>query len=67
MHLWRLEKAGRFPRRMKLGPNSVGWLESEIDEWIASRLTERDAVLRANNPSAALDGKGHSEPQTRGQ
>ena len=40
-HLWRLERAGQFPRRIKLGPNRVGWLESEINEWIESRLAER--------------------------
>ena len=43
MHLWRLEKAGRFPRRLKLGPNSVGWVAEEIEEWIAARIAERDA------------------------
>jgi len=45
MHIWRLEKAGRFPRRLKLGPNSVGWLAEEIDDWIKARVAERDAKL----------------------
>jgi prophage regulatory protein len=31
------EKAGLFPKRLRLGPNSVGWLEAEIRDWIASR------------------------------
>lgn len=35
--IWRLERAGNFPRRRQLGGGSVGWVESEIDEWIASR------------------------------
>ena len=43
MHIWRLEKARRFPRRVKLGPNSVGWIAEEIDEWIRARIAERDA------------------------
>lgn len=34
---YRWEKAGRFPRRVRLGPNSVGWYEHEIDAWLASR------------------------------
>ncbi len=42
-HIDRMEAAGRFPRRVKLGPNRVGWLESEIDDWIADRVRERDA------------------------
>ncbi len=54
MHIWRLEKAGRFPRRIKLGPNSVGWLASEIDDWIAARVAERDAAaMRSPTPAAA--------------
>ena len=37
--LWRLEKAGEFPKRIKLTPNGrkVGWKLSEILEWIESR------------------------------
>jgi prophage regulatory protein len=30
-HLARLEKAGKFPARVQIGANRVGWLESEID------------------------------------
>ena len=44
MHIWRLEKAGSFPRRIKLGPNSCGWIEEEIDNWIRAKVVERDAV-----------------------
>lgn len=39
----RLEKAGTFPRRIKLGPNRVGWVASEIEEWLRQRLDERGA------------------------
>ena len=35
--LWRWEQAGAFPRRRSFGPNTVGWLESEITEWIEGR------------------------------
>jgi prophage regulatory protein len=27
-----------FPKQIKLGPGAVGWIESEIDEWIRSRI-----------------------------
>jgi prophage regulatory protein len=33
----KLEKRGEFPKRVRLGPNSVGWIESEIDDWLAKR------------------------------
>lgn len=34
-------KSGRFPLSIKIGPASVAWLESEIDEWINLKLTNR--------------------------
>ena len=31
---------GRFPRPVPLGGRAVGWIESEIDEWIRERIAE---------------------------
>lgn len=35
--IWRRERAGDFPKHRQLTPNAVGWLEREVDEWIAAR------------------------------
>ncbi len=35
--IWRLERDGKFPPRIRLGPLAVGWFEDEIDEWIEAR------------------------------
>ena len=35
--LWRLIKAHSFPKPIRLGGRSVGWIEAEIDDWILSR------------------------------
>ncbi len=35
---------GEFPRPVELGPNSRGWIEAEISEWLASKLAARDAM-----------------------
>ena len=35
--LWRLINDGQFPQPIKLGPRATGWIEEEVDEWIASR------------------------------
>ncbi len=46
VHLRRLEAAGQFPRRVKIGNGdggSVARLESEIDAWIEERVKARDA------------------------
>ncbi|HYF47910.1 MAG TPA: AlpA family transcriptional regulator [Planctomycetota bacterium] len=34
---WRLERAGKFPRRVNLGGRMVGWRLSEIHAWMAER------------------------------
>jgi prophage regulatory protein len=39
--VWRMERAGRFPQRIQLGGNSVGWFESEINEWLEQRGNAR--------------------------
>ena len=49
--LWRLERAGAFPRRFNLSPGRVGWLASEIDQYIAAKVAERDAKPKPSNMS----------------
>lgn len=41
--LYELIASGGFPRPIRLGANSVAWLESDITAWIAERVRERDA------------------------
>ena len=40
-HLYRLEKAGKFPRRIKLG-RRVGWFESAIEEFMNALKSRSD-------------------------
>jgi prophage regulatory protein len=35
--LWRLERLGGFPKRVRIGENSVGWFEHEVDAWLMGR------------------------------
>lgn len=37
-------KEGSFPAPINLGGNAVGWLASEVDDWIAARAGERGAA-----------------------
>ena len=39
--VWRWTRRKAFPAPIKLGPNTVGWLRSEIDAWLGARVTER--------------------------
>ncbi len=45
--LWRLTRAGRFPKPIKLGTRSVGYRASEIEAWLAQRTAERDGDVQA--------------------
>jgi prophage regulatory protein len=47
--IWRYERAGNFPARRRLGPNSVAWLEDEVNRWIESRAV----VTRSPSPATA--------------
>jgi prophage regulatory protein len=42
-HLYTLESERKFPKRVSLGENRVGWIESEIDSWITQRAACRAA------------------------
>ena len=33
---------GEFPKQISLGARAVGWLKSEIDQWVESRITKRN-------------------------
>ncbi len=43
-HIHNLEKLKRFPRRVQIGANRVGWVKSEIDEWLKCKIEARDAA-----------------------
>lgn len=36
-HIARLEAAGQFPNRIRLGQNRVAWMMSEVEDWIEER------------------------------
>jgi prophage regulatory protein len=39
--IWRMVRNGVFPAPVRLGPQSVGWIEREVIEWIADRAARR--------------------------
>jgi prophage regulatory protein len=43
-YIRRLEKAGKFPHHFNIGPQTIAWLESEIDAWIEERVAESRAA-----------------------
>ena len=35
--LWRMERSGEFPQRLRLSDTRIGWKSQEVWEWIDSR------------------------------
>ena len=40
-HIARLEGAGQFPKRVKLGACRVAWVAEEVEAWIEERVGNR--------------------------
>lgn len=55
--IYREMSIGRFPTRIYLGARCVGWLSSEIAEWVELRIAERRKLLEGPSACAA---EGHS-------
>lgn len=47
--IWRMERKGTFPARLRLGEASVGWDEAEIVAWLTSR--PRGMAAAASRPA----------------
>jgi prophage regulatory protein len=44
--VWRKIRARDFPAPLALGPQSVGWIEREIADWIAERAARRPSTTQ---------------------
>ena len=42
--IYKLIGEGAFPKPVPLVGRSVGWLESEVNDWIIGRIAQRDAM-----------------------
>jgi prophage regulatory protein len=66
-HITDLEKRSHFPMHFQLGPNSVGWVASEVDEWIEARIRSRwpTTPRTAEGQNAAVTVAAPSQRNTR--
>lgn len=66
--LWRLVRAGAFPRPHVLSTNRVGFLVADVDAWIASRRPRQEAALVAPAPQRPhIDHPDESKTTSRGR
>lgn len=62
--LWRDIRNGRFPEPLELSANSIGWLRSEIENWLATRPRRH---YSATEPTPCTDRcYGESLPEASG-
>lgn len=66
IYLWMAE--GTFPRAISLGDRSIGWIESEVQEWLDARIGQSRKAAGYNSPrlpgdhtSAHAIGRGASD------
>ena len=45
-HLTRLEREGKFPHRVHLGPMTVGWLADEVERFLTKKAADRPLQLQ---------------------
>ena len=43
-HLYSLASKGQFPKSVKLSQKSVGWIETEVQDWIDARIKQRNEL-----------------------
>ena len=39
--IYRREAAGTFPRKVRMGPKTVGWYRTDVDAWVANPMAYR--------------------------
>lgn len=42
--IYQMIAEGKFPGSVSLGGRAVGWVSTEIEDWIMARIEERDAA-----------------------
>lgn len=57
------QKAGTFPHSVPIGVRTVGWVDTEIDEWVEQQIANRDAQPpKHERPRKGGPGRGHKGP-----
>lgn len=56
--IYQLESERRFPTRVRIGLRAVGWVESEVQLWLASRIEHH----RAGGPTPPAAARQRTAP-----
>lgn len=50
--IYQLESERRFPCRVRIGARAVGWVEAEVQDWLAGRIEQHRAGRPCNSAPA---------------
>jgi prophage regulatory protein len=56
VHVDRLQRDGKFPKKIRLGTNTCCYLASEIETWLAARIADRDGTGSGRTPNSHGEG-----------
>jgi prophage regulatory protein len=59
--IYQLEADDRFPRRIRIGSRAVGWLHSEVQQWLTDR------VMQSRRPQASRLAPSAHRPTSAGR
>ena len=54
--IYQLESERRFPCRVRIGARAVGWVEAEVQSWLAGRIERHRASGPCTTGSATIPG-----------
>ena len=63
--VWRMERAGNFPRRRQVGASKVAWMLSEVLRWIEDRVPVESEAKPQNSPETKAESKPQTKPVRR--
>jgi prophage regulatory protein len=64
-HIDRLERAGKFPKRVPMGANRIAWVEEEIIAWVKQRLEARAQGIGVIGSHKKMSRRGMGAPKPR--
>jgi prophage regulatory protein len=59
--IWRKERDGTFPSRRKISTNCVGWLRSQVEDWVRDSLPVIASHVEASRKTSQEIGSDKSQ------
>ncbi|WP_434619323.1 helix-turn-helix transcriptional regulator [Azospirillum sp. B2RO_4] len=69
VHIDRLERDDKFPKRVQIGTRAVAWVESEIEDWLRRKMDSREQVATKNKEigRSLAEARARASAKTRAE